>query len=73
METLAGLTGSAQLEQGDQEAKMVSVDLPSQDLGFACCSSSSDAPPPPLLLRSLSPQEQISSLEVGAPPSELRS
>lgn len=79
METLVSLTGPARLEQGGQEAKMVNLDLHSQDLRFACCSSSSasssGAPPPPLLLllRSLSPQEELSSLEVGAPPSEPRS
>lgn len=76
METLAGLTGLTRLEQGGQEAKTVSLDPPSQDLRFACCSSSSasssDAPLL-LLLRSLSPQEEVSSLEVGAPPSEPRS
>lgn len=82
METLAGLTGPARLEQGGREAKMVSLDLHSQDLSsqdirFACCSSSSasssDAPSLMLLLRPLSPQEEMSSLEVGAPPSEPRS
>lgn len=76
METLAGLTGPARLEQGGQEAKTVNLDLPSQDLRFSCCSSSSASSsnaPLLLLLRSLSPQEEMSSLEVGAPPSEPRS
>lgn len=78
METLAGLTGPTRLEQGGQEAKLVSLDLPSQDLCFACCSSSSTSSsssdaPLLLLLRSLSPQEEVSSLEAGAPPSEPRS